>query len=113
MGGCVDFGAALFALRPDGVHWTTEAIVAHAAGRRFARVDNERSPADESYVTEHRPGQTLLYHVDPWIGLRERTSRCRRTSRRRYRDRTPVPGWMPVHRPPLRFGDLGGDGASR
>jgi len=67
----VDFGADLLALRPDGVHWKTEAIVAHAAGRPFAWVDDEQSPADESYVTGHHPGHALLYHVDPRVGLRE------------------------------------------
>lgn len=67
----VDFGAGLLALRPDGVHWKTEAIVAHAAGRPFAWVDDEQSPADESYVTGHHPGHALLYHVDPRVGLRE------------------------------------------
>ncbi|MCW7943216.1 hypothetical protein AAW14_14495 [Streptomyces hygroscopicus] len=67
----VDFGPGLFALRPDGVHWKTEAIVAHAHGRPFAWVDDEQSLADEAYVTAHHPGPALLHHVDPRVGLRE------------------------------------------
>ncbi|MFF5407485.1 hypothetical protein ACFY8K_36425 [Streptomyces misionensis] len=67
----VDFGTGLFAHRPDGVHWKTEAIVAHAGGRPFAWVDDEQSPADTAFVTGHHPGPALLHHVDPRIGLRE------------------------------------------
>lgn len=67
----VDFGAGLFALRPDGVHWKTEAIVAHAEGRPFAWVDDEQSQADEEYVRAHHPGPALLHHVNPRLGLRE------------------------------------------
>lgn len=66
----VDFGAGLFALRPDSVHWKTEAIVAYAGGRPFAWVDDEQSPADEDYVAAHHPGPALLHHVNPRIGLR-------------------------------------------
>ncbi|MFF3335958.1 hypothetical protein ACFYWX_41670 [Streptomyces sp. NPDC002888] len=67
----VDFGDHLFAERPDGVHWKTETIVAHARGRPFAWVDDEQSPADDSYVAAHHPGPALLHHVNPRIGLRE------------------------------------------
>lgn len=67
----VDFGSGLFALRPDGVHWKTEAIVAHAGDRPFAWVDDEQSPADDAYVTAHHPGPALLYHVSPRVGLRD------------------------------------------
>ncbi|MEU6258160.1 hypothetical protein [Streptomyces sp. NPDC047043] len=66
----VDFGAGLFAFRPDGVHWKTEAIVAYAQGRPFAWVDDEQSPADEEYVTAVHPGPALLHHVNPRLGLR-------------------------------------------
>ena len=66
----VDFGAGLFAFRPDGVHWKTEAIVAYAEGRPFAWVDDEQSPADEAYVARHHPGPALLHHVSPRLGLR-------------------------------------------
>ncbi|MFC3576164.1 hypothetical protein ACFOZ0_23340 [Streptomyces yaanensis] len=67
----VDFGTGLFAWRSDGVHWKTEAIVAHAEGRPFAWVDDEQSPEDEAYVAAHHPGRALLHHVNPRIGLRD------------------------------------------
>ncbi|MBY8345741.1 hypothetical protein LXH13_09925 [Streptomyces spinosirectus] len=67
----VDFGADLFAPRPDGVHWKTEAIVAYAEGRPFAWVDDEQSPADEEYVSAHHGAPALLHHVSPRLGLRE------------------------------------------
>ncbi|WP_428986422.1 hypothetical protein [Streptomyces camelliae] len=67
----VDFGAGLFAFRPDEVHWKTEAIVAYADGRPFAWVDDEQSPAHIAYVAAHHPGPALLHHVDPRVGLRE------------------------------------------
>ncbi|MGQ4416430.1 hypothetical protein ACN6LA_002181 [Streptomyces sp. SAS_269] len=66
----VDFGHCLFAERPDGVHWKTEAIVAHAAGRPFAWVDDEQGPADTAHVAAHHPAPALLHHVDPRVGLR-------------------------------------------
>ena len=67
----VDFGAGLFAERPDGVHWKTETIVAYAEGRPFAWVDDEQSPHDEVFVTAHHSGPALLHHVNPRLGLRE------------------------------------------
>ncbi|MEW2619776.1 hypothetical protein [Streptomyces sp. NPDC048106] len=67
----VDFGGGLFAQRPDGVHWKTEAIVAYAGGRPFAWVDDEQGPADTEFVTGHHSGPALLHHVNPRIGLRE------------------------------------------
>ncbi|MFJ5274016.1 hypothetical protein [Streptomyces sp. NPDC088358] len=65
----VDFTGALFAARPDGVHWKTERIVTYAAGRPFAWVDDEQSPADDTYVAAHHPSPALLHHVDPRRGL--------------------------------------------
>ncbi|MEV6543099.1 hypothetical protein [Streptomyces sp. NPDC051665] len=67
----VDFGDRLFAERPDGVHWKTEAIVAYAGGRPFAWVDDEQSAPDGEFVTAHHPGPALLHHVNPRLGLRE------------------------------------------
>lgn len=67
----VDFTGALFADRPDGVHWKTERIVAYADGRPFAWVDDEQGPADDTYVTAHHAGPALLHHVSPRLGLRE------------------------------------------
>ncbi|GEK03375.1 hypothetical protein NHG22_05650 [Streptomyces sp. ATE26] len=66
----VDFAHCLFAERPDGVHWKTEAIVAHAAGRPFAWVDDEQTPADTAHVAARHPAPALQHHVDPRIGLR-------------------------------------------
>ncbi|WP_367324038.1 hypothetical protein [Streptomyces sp. HUAS ZL42] len=67
----VDFGEGLFAVRPDGVHWKTEAIVTYAEGRPFAWVDDEQSPADDAYVAARHPGAALLHHVNPRLGLLE------------------------------------------
>ncbi|WP_427923200.1 hypothetical protein [Streptomyces sp. cg40] len=67
----VDFGDALFAERPDGVHWKTESIVAYAEGRPFAWVDDEQSTLDGDFVTDHHSGPALLHHVNPRLGLRE------------------------------------------
>jgi hypothetical protein len=67
----LDFGTGLFAERPDGVHWKTEAIVAYADGRPFAWVDDEQSAADTAYVAARYPAPALLHHVNPRIGLRE------------------------------------------
>ncbi|MCH5673141.1 hypothetical protein [Streptomyces gilvus] len=67
----VDFGEGLFALRPDGVHWKTEAIVAFADGRPFAWVDDEQTPADERYVSAAHPAPALLHQVSPRVGLRD------------------------------------------
>jgi len=67
----VDFTGALFADRPDGVHWKTERIMAYANGRPFAWVDDEVSPLDEAYVAQHHPAPALLRFVNPRLGLRE------------------------------------------
>ncbi|MGW1213235.1 hypothetical protein ACWD5F_26810 [Streptomyces sp. NPDC002499] len=67
----VDFGEGLFAQRPDGVHWKTEAILAYADGRPFAWVDDEQGPADDEFVAARHPAPALLHHVNPRIGLRE------------------------------------------
>ncbi|MBY8882129.1 hypothetical protein [Actinacidiphila acidipaludis] len=67
----VDFGTALLSQRPDEVHWKTEALVAYAAGRPFAWVDDEQSEADHAYVAAQHPAPALLRHVDPRVGMRE------------------------------------------
>lgn len=67
----VDFGAALFQDRLDGVHWKTAPLVEYAAGRAFAWVDDEQGEADGAYAAAHHPGRALLHHVNPRIGLRE------------------------------------------
>ncbi|MFE0459205.1 hypothetical protein ACFW1A_08070 [Kitasatospora sp. NPDC058965] len=66
----VDFGDALLTERPDGVHWKTDPLLAHAAGRPFAWVDDEQGDADHTHVSARHPAPALLHHVDPRIGLR-------------------------------------------
>ncbi|MFB7058759.1 hypothetical protein ACFCXT_37255 [Streptomyces vinaceus] len=52
-----------------GTHWKTAALVAYAAGRAFAWVDDEIGPADRAWVRAHHPGRALLHRVDPRFGL--------------------------------------------
>ncbi|GAA1227310.1 hypothetical protein GCM10009665_17280 [Kitasatospora nipponensis] len=67
----VDFGAALFAERPDGVHWKSDPLLAYADGRAFAWVDDEQGEADHIHVAAHHGGPALLHHVNPRVGLRD------------------------------------------
>ncbi|MDV9187210.1 hypothetical protein R6L23_03075 [Streptomyces sp. SR27] len=52
-----------------GLHWKTPALVAWAAGRPFAWVDDEIGAADRVWVADHHPGRALLHRVDPGRGL--------------------------------------------
>jgi hypothetical protein len=52
-----------------GRHWKTRPIVARAAGRAFAWVDDEISRADQVWVSAHHDGPALLLRVDPRTGL--------------------------------------------
>ncbi|HEY0499937.1 MAG TPA: hypothetical protein VGD48_29600, partial [Kutzneria sp.] len=56
---------------PDGIHWKTRHIVDWAAGRPFAWVDDELTPADRAWVADHHTGPALLHWVDPRLGLRD------------------------------------------
>ncbi|WP_030254322.1 MULTISPECIES: HAD domain-containing protein [Streptomyces] len=56
---------------PDGVHWKTRALVAWAAGRPFAWVDDEITEPDRRWVAAHSPARALLHRVDPQLGLTE------------------------------------------
>ncbi|MFF2625555.1 hypothetical protein ACFVUN_07250 [Kitasatospora griseola] len=67
----VDFTEVLFQERSDGVHWKTQTLIDHAAGRPFAWVDDELGPEDEAFVAAHHPGPALLHYVSPLKGLRE------------------------------------------
>ncbi|MFI1095331.1 hypothetical protein [Streptomyces sp. NPDC020917] len=67
----VDFGDRLFALRPDGVHWKAESLVAYAAGRPFAWVDDELTDPDHAFVSAAHPAPFLLHFVNPRLGLLE------------------------------------------
>ncbi|MGW6915207.1 hypothetical protein ACWGB8_15535 [Kitasatospora sp. NPDC054939] len=53
----------------SGLHWKTRRLVAWAAGRPFAWVDDELTPADRVWVAAHHPAQALLHRVDPVTGL--------------------------------------------
>ncbi|KOT88485.1 hypothetical protein ADK86_31695 [Streptomyces sp. NRRL F-5755] len=66
----VDFGDALLRERPDGVHWKSAPLVAHAGGRPFAWVDDEQTDADNAHIAATHRGESLLHHVNPRIGLR-------------------------------------------
>ncbi|KQV21696.1 MULTISPECIES: HAD domain-containing protein [unclassified Kitasatospora] len=52
-----------------GLHWKTRTLVARAAGRPFAWVDDEITDADRSWVEAHHRGQAPLHRVDPRCGL--------------------------------------------
>ncbi|MEU1126781.1 hypothetical protein ABZ371_25195 [Streptomyces sp. NPDC005899] len=60
---------AVPALPGDGTYWKTRHVVAYAAGRAFAWVDDEITDLDRAWVAEHHPGRALLRRVDPRIGL--------------------------------------------
>ncbi|MGW6914389.1 hypothetical protein ACWGB8_11285 [Kitasatospora sp. NPDC054939] len=67
----VDFGDALMRERPDGVHWKSAPLVAHAGGRPFVWVDDEQSDADGIHISTTHPGRSVLHHVNPRIGLQD------------------------------------------
>ncbi|MBF9067093.1 hypothetical protein I2501_03435 [Streptacidiphilus sp. NEAU-YB345] len=52
-----------------GRHWKTRPIVAWAAGRAFAWVDDEITGADREWVAAHHEGPALLHRVDARVGL--------------------------------------------
>ncbi|MGI5231268.1 HAD domain-containing protein [Actinoallomurus sp. CA-142502] len=53
----------------DGLHWKTRTLVAWAAGRAFAWVDDEITDADRAWVAARHPGRSLLRRVDARVGL--------------------------------------------
>ncbi|MFG2846648.1 HAD domain-containing protein [Kitasatospora sp. NPDC048296] len=59
----------LFGEDPDGLHWKTRDVVAWAAGRPFVWVDDELGPQDADWIEANHPGQGLVLHVNPRIGL--------------------------------------------
>jgi hypothetical protein len=59
----------LFGEDPDGLHWKTRDVVAWAAGRPFVWVDDELGPQDADWIEANHPGQALVLHVNPRIGL--------------------------------------------
>ncbi|RKT11788.1 hypothetical protein BX285_5743 [Streptomyces sp. 1114.5] len=54
-----------------GLHWKTRTLVARAAGRPFAWVDDEITEADRRWVAAHSPAPALLHRVDPQRGFTE------------------------------------------
>jgi hypothetical protein len=53
----------------DGLHWKTRSLVAWAAGRPFAWVDDEVTDTDRAWVAAHHRAPALLHRVDPRHGL--------------------------------------------
>ena len=54
----------------DGLLFKTRHVVAWAAGRPFAWVDDALTAKERRFVGAHHPGPALLHHVDPRRGLR-------------------------------------------
>lgn len=52
-----------------GLHWKTRALVAWAAGRPFAWVDDEIGDVDRAWVAAYHPAPALLQRVDAVYGL--------------------------------------------
>ena len=52
-----------------GLCWKTRTVVAWAASRPFAWVDDEITEADRDWVSAHHRGHALLRSVDASIGL--------------------------------------------
>lgn len=59
----------LFAHRADGTFWKTKEVVAWAAGRPFAWIDDEVTDIDRAYVSECHQGRALLHRIDPQVGM--------------------------------------------
>ncbi|MER8186884.1 hypothetical protein [Kitasatospora sp. NPDC094015] len=55
---------------PDDLHWKTRHLVAWAAGRPFAWVDDELTARDTDWITAHHPAPALTLAIDHRIGLR-------------------------------------------
>ncbi|MER5564132.1 hypothetical protein CG740_37000 [Streptomyces sp. CB01201] len=55
----------------NGLHWKTPALVAYAAGRPFAWLDDEISDPDRAWITAHTRAPVLFHRVDPREGLTE------------------------------------------
>lgn len=53
----------------DGLHWKTRPLVAWAAGRSFAWVDDEITNRDRAWVSAYHQGHALLHRVDRTQGL--------------------------------------------
>ncbi|MFG3280376.1 HAD domain-containing protein [Streptomyces sp. NPDC048111] len=54
-----------------GLHWKTRVLLAYAAGRPFAWLDDEIRAVDRHWVADHSPAPALLHQVNPREGLVE------------------------------------------
>lgn len=52
-----------------GLNWKTRTLIAWAAGRPFAWIDDEVTVVDRMWVRQHHPGPALVHRVDPQRGL--------------------------------------------
>lgn len=52
-----------------GLHWKTRTLVAWAAGRPFAWLDDEITDRDRAWVAARHPGPALAHRVDPGEGI--------------------------------------------
>ncbi|MER5812141.1 HAD domain-containing protein [Streptomyces sp. NPDC002033] len=52
-----------------GLHWKTRPLLARAAGRPFAWVDDEITAADRAWAAARHTAPVLLHRVDPRTGL--------------------------------------------
>lgn len=60
----------MFEADPDGLYWKTRHLVAWAAGRPFAWIDDMITDLDSAYVAREHGAPALLLRVDPRRGLR-------------------------------------------
>ncbi|MCF2528990.1 hypothetical protein [Yinghuangia soli] len=65
----IDWGDALFSPDPAGLHWKTRAVVAYAAGRPFAWIDDEIEASDRDWVAAECGPSVLLHAVSDEVGL--------------------------------------------
>lgn len=59
----------MYGAGPSGTFWKTRYLIAHAASRPFAWIDDDLGAADRTYAAMHHDGPALLHHVDPRRGL--------------------------------------------
>jgi hypothetical protein len=52
-----------------GLHWKTRSLIAWAAGRPFAWVDDEITDIDQEWARAYHPSPALLHRVNPHHGL--------------------------------------------
>lgn len=55
--------------RTNGVYWKVPHLLAYAAGRPFAWVDDEVTQADREHIAANHPEPALAHQVSPRLGL--------------------------------------------